>query len=109
MAKFYGPIGFSITEEVRPGVYKNTVTEHSYMGDVLSFFRRSQSGDKAIDDLSANMEISIVSDRFAIEHFPFITYVRWMGAPWQVTKVEPEWPRLRLSIGGVYNGETAAT
>lgn len=106
MAKFYGPVGYSLTKEIRPGVFEDKVVEHSYMGDVLSFYRRSQTGDKVIDDVSANTEISIISDRFAFEHFPQIKYVKWMGVPWTVMKVEAEWPRLRLSIGGVYNGET---
>lgn len=30
-----------------------------------------------------------------------------MGAKWKVTSVEVQYPRLILSIGGVYNGEQA--
>jgi hypothetical protein len=32
-----------------------------------------------------------------------------MGANWKISNVEVHYPRLILTIGGVYNGETASS
>ena len=108
MAKFYGPVGYSISTEIRPGVWKDQVVEHWYQGDVSNHHYRNTPSDQVNQDLTVESEISIVSDLFAIHNFSRIRYVKWMGVPWTVMKVEVEHPRLRLRIGGVYNGETLA-
>lgn len=106
MAKYYGAIGYNRTEEVRPGVYKETVTERKYSGDVIQAFRRTETGDGVNDNLNVNVRISIVADPFANENFYSIVYAEWMGAKWKVTSVEPQYPRLILSVGGLYNGQS---
>ena len=35
MAKFYGTIGYVQNVEIRPGVYKEQVTERKYSGDLM--------------------------------------------------------------------------
>ena len=35
MAKWYGAIGYAETVEVRPGVWKDQITEHMYSGDLI--------------------------------------------------------------------------
>lgn len=106
MAKFYGVIGFVKTEENPPGVYKETATERNYSGDLLRSRRQLQSADQLNDNLSLANEISIVADPFAIQNMFSIRYVRFMGANWKVTSVDAQFPRLTLTIGGVYNGFT---
>jgi hypothetical protein len=32
-----------------------------------------------------------------------------MGANWKITNVEVEFPRIILTLGGVYNGDTSGT
>ena len=107
MAKFYGPIGYSVSTEVRPGVWKDTIEERNYYGDLIrdtSLWTGSQ--DSTNDDLTINNQISIVADPFAENNFHSMKYVRFMGANWKITSVEPRFPRLILSVGGVYNGPT---
>lgn len=104
MAKFYGPIGYAESVEVRPGIFKEVITEHNHSGDVIRNARRLESGDVINDKISLNNSISIVADAYAYEHFFAIRYVKWMGALWKVTNVEVQSPRLILTIGGVYNG-----
>ena len=107
MAKFYGPIGYAVQTEVRPGVWKDTIEEHEYFGDLIrNTSRWTASQDSTNDDLTFNIQISIVADQFAINHFSSMKYVRFMGANWKITSVEPRHPRLILSMGGVYNGPT---
>lgn len=111
MAKFYGPIGYSISEETSPGVWaQEHLVERNYKGDVLQNYRKVSQGESINDDIDVSNRISIVADPFAMQHFHTIKYVKWMGAYWKVTTVDAsQRPRLILTIGGVYNGETAAT
>ena len=107
MAKFYGPIGYSVSTEVRPGVWKDTIDERNYYGDLIRDTSRwTASQDSTNDDLTINNQISIVADPFAENNFHSMKYVRFMGANWKITSVEPRFPRLILSVGGVYNGPT---
>lgn len=103
MAKFYGKIGFMETTETSPGVWEEKITERYYYGDVMRNMRRWDSSSYENDDLKINNEISIVSDPYAVQNFHAIRYVEWMDALWKVTSVDVQYPRLTLSIGGVYN------
>ena len=105
MAKYFGKIGYSVTQETVPGVWEESVTERSYYGDLIKNTRRHQSADKVNDDLSISNEISILADPYAYENFHAMKYVEFMGAKWKVTNVEVQYPRLILTVGGVYNGE----
>lgn len=109
MAKFYGMVGYAKAADGTDGIWTDTIVERPYMGDELRNTARIQSGDKVNDDIVSNNLISIVADAFAFEQFFAIKYVRWRGTNWKVTNVEVQRPRLILTIGGVYNGETAGT
>lgn len=104
MAKYCGSVGYVETIETSPGVWEEVATVKKYYGDVMRNRKSFQNSDRLNDDLNVNNQISIVSDPYAINHFHAIRYVEWMGAKWKVTDVEVEFPRLILSIGGVYNG-----
>ncbi len=107
MAKFYGAIGYSITEEVKPGVYAEKITERMYYGDLQRNTRRLQTASQVNDDIEISNEISIVADPFANENFHLMKYAEFMGTKWKVTSVEVQYPRLILTVGGLYNGEQA--
>lgn len=104
MAKFCGAVGYGITREDPPGVWDDAIFESRYYGDVTRNVHRWQTGDDLNDDLTVTNEISIVADPYAIQNFHAMRYVEWMGARWKVTNVDVQYPRLILSIGGVYNG-----
>lgn len=107
MAKFYGAIGYAVTEETKPGVWTEKIVEHVYYGDLTRNTRRLQSADQLNDNIDVANEISIVADPFANENFHSMRYVEFMGAKWKVTSVEVQYPRLILTLGGVYNGKQA--
>ena len=67
--------------------------------------KRWEDGEKVNPDLNVSNEISIVSDPYAEQHFHQIRYIAWAGTLWTVKSVTVERPRLRLTIGGVYNGQ----
>ena len=62
MSKYYGAIGYSVTSEIRPGVYDQTVIERLYTGDILQNQRRWESGELMNDDLNVSNRVSIVAD-----------------------------------------------
>ena len=105
MGKWYGKIGYAITKETSPGVYTEEITERSYQGDVERNRRMLQSSGGINDDINVATEISIVADPFARENFHAIRYVEFMGTKWKATSIEPRYPRLIMTIGGVYNGQ----
>ena len=104
MAKYYGAIGFRTTEETKPGIYKEQITEREYFGDVVRVARRLQTADKVNDDITLTHDVSILADPFAYNNFQSIIYLTYLGQKWKVTNVEVLYPRLSLSLGGLYNG-----
>lgn len=104
MGKWFGKIGYAVTEETTPGVWVAQITERNYYGDIIRNTRRLQTSDKLNDDINVSNEISIVADPFARDNFHAMRYIEFMGTRWKVSSVEVQYPRLILSLGGVYNG-----
>ena len=105
MAKFYGKIGYANTVETKPGVYEEQIVERSYYGDLIRNIRRLQSADQVNDDINISNEISIVADPYATNNFHTMRYAIFMGTKWKISNVEVSYPRLILTLGGVYNGQ----
>lgn len=105
MAKWYGVIGYVETVEEQPGVWTPQITERPYYGDFNRNTRRYQNSGSVNGDINISNEISIVADPYANQNFHKIRYVEYMGTNWTVTNVDVQYPRLILSIGGLYNGE----
>ena len=103
MAKFCGIIGYALTVETEPGIYKERIIENQYFGDVIRNSRRLQERSKVNDDINISNQISIIADPFANNNFHAMRYVEFMGAKWKITDVEVQYPRLLLTIGGLYN------
>lgn len=106
MAKFCGEIGFGKTVETVPGVSVLEITPKRYYGELTRNTRRYESSNYLNDDFNISNSVSIIADPYAMQNLPFIRYVEFFGTKWKVTDVEIQHPRLILSIGGVYNGET---
>ena len=104
MAKFYGVIGFGSHAETAPGVWEDSISEHTYTGDILRLSRKEEPRDTLNPELTINNRISIIADAFANENIFAMRYILWMGSRWKITNVEVVRPRLILTIGGVYNG-----
>lgn len=108
MAKWHGVIGYAILKETRPGVWDEQITEHRYSGDVIrNTFKHTPASDSTNDEITLNSQISILADPFATKNFHLMKYVEFMGAMWKITDVTPSFPRLILTVGGVYNGKQA--
>ena len=107
MAKFHGMIGFGQEVEERPGYWKERVEEREYFGELNRNTRRLTGTDQVNQSLTVTNEISFVADPYARENFHMIRYACFMGTRWEVTSVEVQYPRLVLTLGGVYNAAPA--
>jgi hypothetical protein len=104
MAKFYGNIGFAEQVEVERGIYDEKIVERPYSGDLLRNYYNLQNSNSLSADVSVSHSISIVADPYADANFPSMRYVIFRGTKWKITNVEVQYPRLILTIGGLYNG-----
>lgn len=107
MAKFYGTIGFVVTAENpdNPGIWSEQTIEKKYPGELISVRRKIQSTSNSVNDnITISNELSIVADPYANENMYAMRYVVFGGAKWKIESINVEYPRLKLSIGGVYNG-----
>ena len=104
MAKFYGKVGYGISKETAPGVWVDEIVERPYYGELVRNTQKMPTSDKVIDDINIANEISILADPFARDNFQYMRYVEFMGVKWKVTTIDVQFPRLILSIGGLYNG-----
>lgn len=107
MAKFHGKVGYAIPEETSPGVWVERIIERDYYGDVNRNTRRLESSGTLNDNINVTNIISIVADPFAYTNFHYIRYAEFMGAKWKISNIEVKYPRLEMTMGGVYNGEQA--
>lgn len=102
--KFFGKIGFWKEDvETLPGVWKPSIIERPYTGDVLRDTRSFQSSDTQNKKFTVKAKISILGDLYAHENWPSIKYVVWKEVKWEVSNVDVNYPRLTFELGGVYN------
>lgn len=103
MAKFFGKVGYIDTVESEPGYWEEKAIEREYYGDITRNTSRYQNGGQVNDNIVINNILSIVADPYANKNFQHMRYVKWMGAKWKITNVEVQYPRIILTLGGVYN------
>lgn len=107
MSKFSGKIGYAASYEKRPGVWVDGIIERLHYGDIIRNTNRwSETTDQTNDELAISNQLSIVADPYAAHNFHRMKYVEFMGALWKVTNAEVVYPRLLITLGGVYNGPT---
>lgn len=109
MGKWCGKIGYAISQETEPGIWESAVVEREYFGDISSDRRRRQNSGEVNDSVNLSNVISIVADPFAYQNCSNMVYAEIMGTKWKITEIEPQYPRLILTIGGAYNGKQATT
>lgn len=106
--RYFDSIGFCETEpeDENSDVWVANMTEKKYYGDVIRNSRRLQALEytSTNDDVNISNQISLMADKFALEHFHEIRYAVFMGHKWKVSDIEFQGPRLLLTLGGVYNG-----
>lgn len=110
MNKWYGIVGYVEDVETEPGIWTQKVTEKNYYGDIVKNTSRwTQSTTGLNDNTTVDSQIRILADPFAKQHFSSIKFVEFMGAVWEVSSITPEYPRIVVSMGGLWNGEREQT
>lgn len=105
--RFSGAVGYAESQETSPGVWRDVITEKTYLGDVVRNARRLEPPALTLnDDIAVENDFSIVADAYAYKYFAKIRYVVWNGSRWTVTNVEVRRPRLILTVGRIWNGNT---
>lgn len=104
MAKYYGYIGFAETVETNPGVWIENIIEKPYYGELTRNTKKYQHSESVNDNINISNVLSIIADPYANENFQKIRYVNFMGAKWKVEIAEVQFPRITLTLGGLYNG-----
>ena len=107
MAKFCGYIGFIKNATLRPGVIRNVAIEKLYRGEIRGMSYQWESNGRVNDDVDLDNTLSIVADSYITENLYAIRYVKIKDTAWRVTRIKEQYPRLILTIGGIYNGEKA--
>lgn len=102
--KYFGNVGFAMSVERDPGIFENTIQERPYYGDVIKNTRRWENGDKVNDDFRVNNQISIIVDSFCIAHASRMKYITWLGHKWKIESVDISFPRMIVTMGGLWNG-----
>ena len=109
MSKWFGKIGYAIQKETEPGIWEDKIVERDYYGDLLTDNRKRQTNNNVLDEITLSNMVSIIADPFAYNNCSCMAYAEIMGARWKISEVEVKPPRLNLTIGGVYNGNTTRT
>lgn len=108
--RFHGAVGYAVSTETAPGVWKDVITEKSYYGDVVRNSRRLAAPLLVPPELNNNLALensfSILADADAYENYMKFRYITWEGNRWTITNVEVSRPRLILTIGELWNGNT---
>lgn len=104
MAIYHDYVGFVTTvEEGNAGVWVPQVNEVKMMGKVLQNQRTYSVTENANTEIRISNKISVVASPYAIENFQYIKYAVWHGVKWAVTSVDVKYPRLVLTLGGLYH------
>lgn len=105
--KWSGKIGFAEDAKgTAPSVFAEKITERSYYGDVVDFGRQMQGSDQINEDITVGNQLSVLGDPFATSNLYAMRYATLYGQCWQVTGVKVQYPRLILTLGGLWNGST---
>lgn len=105
-------IGFGIPSEqtinnVGTGVWEETIVEKTIYPEILrEYASRSQQSDSAITDLHLASRFSVVMDPFIRDNLKSVRYVTYLSSRWAVDSIEIVYPRVILTIAGLYNGPT---
>lgn len=104
MTKLYGKVGFVETVETAPGVWGPLETVRPYYIEATRNGRRYETGASTNDDLLVNSYVTMIADPFALEHVSMLKWIELYGVNWRVSSAEISYPRITLTLGGVYNG-----
>ena len=107
-------IGFGTTSETQyngkgTGNWVDTITERKYYADVNRESYSQQYTTSINQDIRLSNSISILSDKYILDNYEFLRYVKFRGSRYTVASIEEDYPRLNLTFGSLYAGPIPVT
>lgn len=103
MKRWCGNIAFTNTVEVEQDVWVDQPVTKFYKGNILQEYVKNQDNN-VNEDINISNRVSVITDMFLMSHLNSISYVEFYGIKWKVSSIEVSYPRVNLTLGGVYNG-----
>lgn len=100
--KYRGEVGFLITEETEPGVWKPYEVAQEVRGDLVQNTVSWQEGDRINPDLKFQNRISVVLSNFLVHHMMALQWITYMGVRFKISKIELKPPRMIITLGDEY-------
>ena len=102
--RWFGKIGFGVEVNKGHGLWEKDIVERQYYGFLTRSRQRNQYNQTSTNaEITLDNELEIVADKWASVHVHDMIYAEIAGAKWNITNVEEHYPRLFLSVGGVYH------
>ena len=101
--RYNGRLGFAITEETAPGVWENIISEKAAKGDILMNNIQYNAQSQLNDEITISNQISIMASSYVLKNWEHIVYATYMRQKWRVSNVKLAFPRIILTLGGVYS------
>ena len=109
--RLHAAVGIATSTETASGVWQDVITERSYYGEIIRQTRHLVPPSLVPPELNSNLTLgnlfSILADADAYANIMNFRYVVWEGNYWTITSVEVARPRLILTIGEQWDGNTA--
>lgn len=102
MSRFSGKLGFVMTNETEEGVWLENFVELPVKGTIRSLYVRNDNSTSVNTNLRLTNEISILMDTKIKIYLENLKYVIWKGSKWEVQSIGVNYPRLTISLGGLY-------
>lgn len=104
--KYIGKIGFAIPKQTSPGIYKESIVEKTYTGDIVRVIKHETQSSSINANITIDNQLYITLDPFVRANLQALRYATFMGAKWSITSAEVKYPRLLITLGGLYtNGK----
>ena len=105
MSRYQGFIGFKGEPvEGPPGIFTEPIVRVKYQGDIQLRPVRWSSGERDQQTVTANHILAIVAPESSMANFANALYIEWQDRKWSITSIEYIRPKIRLAMGGLYNG-----
>jgi len=104
MAKVQVVLGFVTTEDTGHGVYEETASEVSVIGDLVTDKKLYPDDGAILPNVSLRNSFSFVGIQALISNVQQLRYVTYLNSKWKVESIEFKTPRVIVSVKGLYNG-----
>ena len=102
MSRFSGKLGFVMTRETEEGVWLEDKIEIPVKGTIRSLYVRNDNDSSVNSNLRLTNEVSILLDSKIQTYLETLKYVIWKGSKWEVRSIGVNYPRLTITLGGLY-------